>query len=301
MRTAPLLPRRPAVRPALVGVALAAAVPPAAAQPGATPAGGTPPAADTARAARRPAPVWGRVRTANGTPVAGASVFLAESLEGATTDSAGAFAFPTSAAGGGTLVVDASGYRQVRRRWTPESEAVAVVLARGGAAALNPIVVQAGRFTAGAERGATLTPLEVVTTPGTAADVNRAIQTLPGVQPVDEGTGLFVRGGDFTETRVLLNDAALLNPPQLLTPTGTFVGTVDPFQLDGIFFSSGGFGARYGNALSAVAGLRTLGRAERAGASVGAGLAGPSVAGALPFGRRASVRVSPAMPSLAAA
>jgi hypothetical protein len=122
--------------------------------------------------------------------------------------------------------------------------------------------------------------------------VNRAIQTLPGVQPVDEGTGLFVRGGDFTETRVLLNDAALLNPPQLLTPTGTFVGTVDPFQLDGIFFSSGGFGARYGNALSAVAALRSLGRAERAGGSVGAGLVGPSAAGALPLGRRASVRVS---------
>ncbi len=75
--------------------------------------------------------------------------------------------------------------------------------------------------------------LEVVTTPGTSADIHRAIQLLPGVQAVDDGTARFVRGGDYTETRVFMNEAQLLNPQQLLTPTGTFVGTVDPFQLEG--------------------------------------------------------------------
>ncbi len=281
MRTA-LLP------PALLGAALplltarrALAQAPAAAP--------TPPASVATRGA---ALVRGVVRTADGRAVAGASVFLAETLDGATSDSAGAFAFGTAAAAG-TLVVDLAGYRQVRRPWAAESGPVALVLRAGaGGVRLAPIAVQAGRYTADAERGSTLTPLQVVTTPGAAADVNRAIQTLPGVQPVDEGTGLYVRGGDFTETRVFLNDAALLNPPQLLTPTGTFVGTVDPFQLDGIFFSSGGFGARYGNALSAVAGLRTQGRAERRAGSLGVGLGGPSAAGALPVGRRGGVRLS---------
>ena len=237
--------------------------------------------------------VRGRVRTAGGRAVVGANVFLAETLDGAIADSTGTFAFRTGVAAG-TLVVDAAGYRQVRRPWAAGGGAIILVVrpGAGGTAALTPVVVQAGRYTADAERGATLTPLEVVTTPGAAADVNRALQTLPGVQQVDEGTGLYVRGGDFTETRIFVNDAALLNPPQLLTPTGTFVGTVDPFQLDGIFFSSGGFGARYGNALSGVAGLRTQGRAERRGGSLGLGLGGPSAAGALPLGRRASVRVS---------
>ena len=32
------------------------------------------------------------------------------------------------------------------------------------------------------------------------------------VQAVDDGTALFVRGGDYTETKVFLNDAVLLNP-----------------------------------------------------------------------------------------
>ena len=106
------------------------------------------------------------------------------------------------------------------------------------------VTVQAAA-TPGDERGATLTSLEVVTTPGATANVNRAIQTLPGAQAVDEGTALFVRGGDYTETKVLLDGAPILNSTQLRTPTGTFTGTVDPFLLDGIFFSSGGFSARY--------------------------------------------------------
>ena len=86
------------------------------------------------------------------------------------------------------------------------------------------------------------------------------MQTLPGVQNVDEGTGLFVRGGDVSETKVLLNNIVMLSPYNYETPTGNFTVTVNPFLLDGIFFSSGGFGARYGNILSGVADLRTAGR-----------------------------------------
>ena len=157
---------------------------------------------------------------------------------------------------------------------------------------LAPVAVQAGQYTASEERGATLTPLEVVTTPGTAADVNRAIQSLPGVQAGDEGTALFVRGGDFTETRVFLNDAGLLTPVQLQTPSGTFTGTVDPFLLDGIFFSSGGFGARYGDALSGIAALRTQGRPTRSSATASAGLAALSGSAALKLSPSVSVRVA---------
>ena len=52
--------------------------------------------------------------------------------------------------------------------------------------------------------GPTLTPHEVVTTPGPAADVNRAIQSLPGVQAGDEGTALFVRGFDSTSSCLIV-------------------------------------------------------------------------------------------------
>jgi hypothetical protein len=52
--------------------------------------------------------------------------------------------------------------------------------------------------------------------------------------------------------------------------------TVNPFLLDGIFFSSGGFGARYGNILSGVADLRTTGRPVQSTMTGVAGLASVS-------------------------
>ncbi|MEW5915099.1 MAG: TonB-dependent receptor [Gemmatimonadota bacterium] len=219
----------------------------------------------------------GIVRSMAG-PVVGANVFILETLEGVLADSSGAFVIHTNQPLPLTLHVKRIGFVPSERVIT-DTTAIVVTLERS-APVLAPITVQAGAYTAGSERGATLTPLEVVTTPGTAADINRAIQLLPGVQAVDDGTALFVRGGDFTETKAFLNDAPLLNPVQLLTPSGTFVGTVDPFQLDGIFFSSGGFGARYGDALSGVIGLRTRGAAQRSTATLSAGLAAFSADGA---------------------
>lgn len=232
------------------------------------------------------------MRTAHGQPVAAANVFVLETLDGALSDSAGRFGIRIRRAGTLTLVIRHIGFRPESLSVAPGARGGIVVMLDRVASALTPVRVEAGRYTAGEEEGATLTTLDVVGTPGAAADVNRAIQTLPGVQGVDEGTGLYVRGGDFTETRVLLDDATLLDPVQLRTPVGTFVGTVDPFLLDGIFFSSGGFGARYGNALSGVASLRTLPRPARASASVGAGLAALSARVALPLPHGLGVRLA---------
>jgi hypothetical protein len=226
----------------------------------------------------------GVVRGTDGAPVQGANTFLLETLEGALTDADGQFALRSAREGVATLVVRRIGFRAMHVTVSlPRAELLEIVLT-ADAAALAPITVQAGRYTTGDERGATLTSLEVVTTPGAAANVNRAIQTLPGAQTVDEGTALFIRGGDHTETRVLLDGAVILDGTQLRTPTGTFTGTVDPFLLDGIFFSSGGFSARYGNALSSIVSLRTQGRPEASSATVSAGLAAisGSVAIALP-------------------
>jgi hypothetical protein len=240
----------------------------------------------------QPGRLRGIIHTRDRVAVAGVNVFILETLEGALTGSDGRFAISTAQEGTLTLLVKRLGFENIRRVVTPsERDSIDIVLTRS-AVSLLPVNVQAGSYTANEERGATLTPLEVVTTPGTAADVNRAIQTLPGVQAVDEGTALFVRGGDYTETKVFLNEAPLLNPVQLLSPTGTFVGTVDPFLLDGIFFSSGGFGARYGDALSAVAGLHTRGPVTRTTATVGAGLAAFSADIGLPVTRGLSVRAA---------
>ena len=226
------------------------------------------------------------------TPIAGANVFLIETLDGALTDSSGRWSFTTTHTGSAILVVKATGFAEVRRTiQVPSAESFTVVL-RKATQSLAPTTVVASRYAASDERGATLTTLDVVATPGTNADVMRAIQTLPGVQSVDEGTGLYVRGGDYTETHVLLNDAVLHTAFNYESPNGTFIGTVDPFLLDGIYFSSGGFGARYGNALSGIAALNTLGQPQRSSFTGTAGLAALSASGAASFNKQLGVRLA---------
>lgn len=233
----------------------------------------------------------GTVRDARG-PVAGANVFVLGTLDGALTDVAGAFRFQTTARDQYLLAVRHDGHRDIRQM-IPDSarSGILVMLDRREGQRMSAVMVEAGRFVAADEPGATLSPIEIVTIPGTAGDINRAIQTLPGAQQVDEGTGLFVRGGDFTETRVFLNEALLLNPAQLQSPAGTFVGTFDPFLMDAVYFTSGGFGARYGDALSAVVALRTQARPASRTITLSTGLAAFGANVALPGPRGTGLRM----------
>src|SRR4051812_16747534 len=230
--------------------------------------------------------VHGTVRSHEGAAVVTADVFLLETLEGATTDSVGRFTIRTTQHDSTTLVARRIGFAPVQRRVLVAGAEPIVITLERQAPVLAPITVTAGAYTAGSERGASLNAIQVASTPGATADIARAIQTLPGVQNVDEGTGLFVRGGDVSETRVILNDVVMIAPYNYETPTGNYTVTVNPFLLEGIFFSSGGFGARYGNILSGVADLRTQGRPAQTSIVGTAGLAAVS-AGlnlALPYG-----------------
>ncbi len=225
--------------------------------------------------------IYGTVHSPDGAPIAGADVFLIESLEGSTADSAGHFTIRTTQRGVVTVVARRIGFAPVQRSVDLTKPVTIEISLSRQAPALVPITVTAGSYTAGSERGASLNAIQVASTPGATADIARAIQTLPGVQNVDEGTGLFVRGGDVSETRVLLNDIVMIAPYNYETPTGNYTVTVNPFLLDGIFFSSGGFGARYGNILSGVADLRTQGRPVQSSVVGTAGLA--AVSGGLNF------------------
>ena len=154
------------------------------------------------------------------------------------------------------------------------------------------VIVKASSFTTGEESGVTLTPLEVVMTPGAAADICWAIKSFPGVQQVEEGAGLFVRGGEVTETKFILDGAVVYHPYRFESPTGGFFGTFNPFLLKGTFFSSGGFGAEYGNALSGVLSMESLDLPSERSINLGIGLANFSVGGAVPLGDNLGVNFS---------
>jgi hypothetical protein len=222
-------------------------------------------------AAQNATRIDGVVLDEEGRGLADVNVFLAGTVDGAVTDSTGSFAFATRP-GPGELVALRDGYVEHRQAVDVPAASVRIVLLR--LVEVAAITARAGGYTAGDQPGAALTSLDVVTTPGAQASVPLAIKALPGVQSVDDGSGLFVRGGDDSETRFFLNGAGVIDAVRPEEPTGSDAPQIDPFLLDRIFFSSGAFGARYGDALSAVVDLETRGRPERLRRSVGAHMAG---------------------------
>jgi outer membrane cobalamin receptor len=173
--------------------------------------------------------------------------------------------------------------------WAADSEPVAAT-ATEPVEKLSEFVVLAGRMPLGNSPGAMLNSVEVVSTPGAAADINRSLQTFPGVQLADEGNALFVRGGDSPETITLINGIRYPAATRLSAPTGSFTGSLDPFQAKTITFLNGGFGAEYGNVLSGIVDVVTRGAPSSASASMNLGLGAIGATGNLSFGHSAGLR-----------
>jgi vitamin B12 transporter len=228
--------------------------------------------------------VRGRVRADSGEPLVYVNVFFPDDLSGSVTDKAGRFEFYTHLQGDRELIVTHIGYKKVSRRIhvTPDMPEIAIEMEKE-VLEVQGITVTASSFTVSEEEGVTLSAMDVVSTAGAAADIMRAIQTFSGVNTTDDGAGLFVRGGDVQETQVLLDGGILKHPYKYESMTGGYFGTFSPFLLAGTFFSSGGFSAKYGNALSGVLAMESLGMPEKRQFDLGLGLASTSLAMDLPI------------------
>jgi len=236
----------------------------------------------------------GTVVDQTGLPVPRALVYIDGTQSSTETDEAGRFTLPLTPVKAGTLTIFRDGFSPVSVPFDPvdpltlERHQITLV----PAPITDTVTVTAPRAPALPASSFAMRPLDVVRTPGAAADLMRALQTLPGVAQIDEGAGLYVRGGDTSEVLVLLDDAVVFHPYRSETPGGGLFGSVEPFLLDGVSFATGGFSAKYGNALSAVLDMRGLKRPDTTQMNVTVGLAGASTRAALPIGKRGGIRVS---------
>jgi hypothetical protein len=229
-------------------------------------------------AAAQPAVVEGRVLDATSAPVSYANVRLAGSADGAATDTTGRFRFRTRQHGTVTLRASAVEHETAEQtiRLAP-GETTTVQLALLSSQMQLDEAVVTGTYSTGPSETTTLDPTEAVTTPGAAGDFLRALQAFPGVAAPGDGAGLFVRGGDVTETKVLLDQATVQYPYQYESPAGGTFGAVPPFLVDGTQFSMGGFSAEYGNALSGVLAMESQDRPTQARQYLNLGLAAASL------------------------
>lgn len=224
--------------------------------------------------------VAGRVENESGEPLEFANVLIVGTLDGDVTGPKGQFTFRTLHVGQQVVRASMVGMEPATMNIkvaSGDSLYVKLVL-RESAVSLNEVLVTASAYSTGDEAKAiTLRSLDVITTPGAAADIFRTVQTFPGVVSVDEGSGLFVRGGDVSETVILLDQATLVHPYKYESPTGGFFGVIPAFLVGGTFFSSGGFSAKYGNALSGVLSMESLNLPPRQSYNIGVGLAAISL------------------------
>jgi vitamin B12 transporter len=127
---------------------------------------------------------------------------------------------------------------------------------------LAPIVVEGGNRMDDTRSAVSLKRVDVLLTPGGTADVMQGFQTGPGATRAQEGSDLYVRGGDPAESPVFVDGARLFYPGRYETLNGASFGILDAQVLDAAYFSSGGFSARYGDALSGVLDVKTIGRPD---------------------------------------
>jgi len=230
--------------------------------------------------------IVGVVLDENELPLAMVNVQLVGTYDGDATDLNGRFGFKTKRLGKNILRTSLIGYKpkNLKLVLSEEDSMFLKIEMNESSVKLSDVVIAGNAFITGDEpKALTLHSLDVYTTPGAAADIFRAIQTFPGVTAVDEGSGLFVRGGDVGETTILLDQATVVHPYKFESPSGGYFGTIPPFLVGGTFFSSGGFSARYGNALSGVLAMESLNMPSKLTSSVGIGLAAGSVAASIPI------------------
>lgn len=201
----------------------------------------------------------GTVRDAAGQPLLGANVFLKTTFDGATTDSLGRFRFSTRQTGTLPLLVTLLGYQPQEQPAVldgqPHRFSVALQEVRNQ---LGDVTITAGSFEASDEKRSTvLTTRDVQTTAGALADINGALNTLPGTSRVGEEGRLFVRGGAAGETRQYLDGLPLQSPYNASVAGIPARGRFSPNLFKGMVFSTGGYSAEFGQALSAVVGLNS--------------------------------------------
>ena len=183
------------------------------------------------------------------------NITLKDTYDGATSDINGNYSFTTTESGNQVLVFSGNNYESIEIPVNIEGKDLSIPAnLKSQINEINAVVITAGSIEASDKKRATalLTPLDIYTTAGADGQISSALGYLPGVQKVGETEGLFVRGGTGAETKIFM-DGNLIN--NYFTNSVPGIAGRDRFNTSlfkGNIFSSGGYSAVYGQALSSV-------------------------------------------------
>jgi hypothetical protein len=215
--------------------------------------------------------ISGTVSDLKGQPIPGVNIILKDTYDGASSAADGRFSFDTDHTGEQVLMATFVGYKSFERGITLGTANIVVsVELQETFSELNAVTITAGAFSANdASRRTIFRPLDIATTAGATADIAGALNTLPGTQKVGEEGRLFVRGGDGRETRTFIDGGWVLDAYNVSAPNTPSRGRFLPFMFKGTSFSTGGYSAEYGQALSSALVLDSHDKAELTRTDIG--------------------------------
>lgn len=224
--------------------------------------------------------ISGSVKDDRGEVIPGANVLIKDSYDGTSSSAKGEFSFVSEETGIQVLVVTFVGFKTFSQPIELVGKSIEIqVTLKEEINQLDGVVISAGSFTAGDENRRTiLKAVDIATTAGATADIAGALNTLPGTQKVGETGRLFVRGGDGSETRTFIDGMSVLDAYGPSAPNTPSRGRFLPFMFKGTSFSTGGYSAEYGQALSSALVLNSKDIAEMNQTDIGILSVGADVA-----------------------
>lgn len=189
------------------------------------------------------------------------NVTLKDTYDGATTDVNGNFSFETSEKGTHVLTFTHPKYNDVEKQILIENQDITVnAELKEQINEIDAVVISAGSIEASDKKRATalLTPIDIYTTAGADGQISSALNYLPGVQKVGETEGLFIRGGTGTESKIFMDGSLINNYFSNSVPGIAGRDRFNTSLFKGNVFSSGGYSALYGQALSGALMLESV-------------------------------------------
>src|SRR5690554_451641 len=222
--------------------------------------------------AQNSATIMGRITDDRGRPIEFAFVFVRQQGQGSVSDNKGNYAITLTQGEDILLEISHAAYANIsqvitlfagdtiRMNFTLdilEIEGIEVIENRVRHNTLNPVPIESLKLNPTVQQG-----------------IEGALTSQPGVQTSNElSSNYSVRGGSYAENLVYVNDIEIYRPFLVRTGEQEGLSFPNPDMVGNIYFSAGGFDAKYGDGMSSVLDIKYK-KPKKFGGSVSAGLLG---------------------------
>ncbi len=152
-----------------------------------------------------------------------------------------------------TLLISHIGYSSLNTKITSSHSDFQTFLLFPESYGLDTVRVSASSELKLQNSGMKLSTRNVIKASPVSRDVFRIVHALPGISNNNSGEARYnVHGGSYDENLVVLNNSTMHSPYHMRQLNHTTIGIFNLELVEKIYFTSGGFGPKYGDALSSV-------------------------------------------------